>query len=117
MHYSLFVLLVENYSKMLSMCVVSQLEQQQQALCKAAMNGNMQEADRLSDRLLASKKGLDCKDPDNVSTSFCAIRVKQCHCVLLPAHVIYFQFVFIFNIYGREWKLLVYILTILLLIS
>ena len=54
-------------------------------LIYAASNGEMQEADRLSDQLLASKKGLDCKDI--VSTSFCAIRVKQFHCVLLPAHV------------------------------
>ena len=30
-------------------------------LCKAAWNGNMQEADRLSDRLLAGGEGLDGK--------------------------------------------------------
>ena len=93
MQSSLFVLLVENYSKMLSMCVVSQLKQQQQALIDAARDGNMQEADRLSDQLLASGEGVNCKD--HVSTSFCAIRVKPCHCAPLPAHV----YLFIFNLY------------------
>ena len=71
----------------------------EQELCQAAESGDMQEADRLSDQLLASGEGLDWKD--GVRTSFCAIRVKQCHCVLLPAHVmciylfsicIYFQY-------------------------
>ena len=67
-------------------------------LIDAACGGSMQEADRLSDRLLASKKGLDWKDA--VSTSFCAIRVEtmplrpaSCTCeVYLFSICIYFQY-------------------------
>jgi len=49
---------------------VSQRKQQHD-LCNAARNGNMQEADCLSDQLVASGEGVNLKD--GVSTSFCAI--------------------------------------------